>query len=127
PVSGGLGDVRGLEPRRALRDLERYPLPLVQRAEPAAGDRGVVNEDVLPLVRGDEAVSLLTVEPLHLARSHCLSLLAELTRILRKRPSCLHLNDQRARGRYHSGSPPGNSAPRSLAPRLRLAKTRTLP
>ena len=38
PESLGLGDVRGLQAFRALRDLELNPLPLLQRAETAAAD-----------------------------------------------------------------------------------------
>src|SRR5262249_54225007 len=73
--SGDLCDVCCLEPLRALRHFERDALPLVEGAEAGARDRGVVNEDVLSLVRRDETVSLLTVEPLHLTGSQGLFLL----------------------------------------------------
>src|SRR5256712_11658297 len=68
--SGDLADVGRLQPLRALRDLERDPLPLIQGAKAGAGDRRVVDEDVFPIVGGDEPVTLLAVEPLHLALRH---------------------------------------------------------
>src|SRR5436309_215750 len=74
--SGDLADVGRLQPLRALRDLELDPLPLIQGAKAGAGDRRVVNEDVFPIVGGDEPVTLLAVEPLHLALRHGLSLLS---------------------------------------------------
>src|SRR5204863_186910 len=65
-----LGDVRRLKPLRSLRHFERNALTLFERAEAGPADRRIVHEDVFTLVRGDEAVPLLSVEPLDLALSH---------------------------------------------------------
>src|SRR5262249_37738946 len=64
------GDVCRLEAFGPLCHLELHALTLLERPEPGAPDRAVVDEDVLTLVGGDEAVSLLAVEPLDLALCH---------------------------------------------------------
>src|SRR6185295_14588997 len=68
-------DVCRLQTLWTLCYLERYSLSFVERAEAGSGDRRVVHEHILPLIRGDESVSLLTIEPLHLTLSHGLFLL----------------------------------------------------
>ena len=70
---GGLEllDVRSLGAFLTLRDFEADALILVQRAEAAALDGGVVDEEVsAALVGGDETEALLSVEPLDGALSH---------------------------------------------------------
>src|SRR4051794_18174052 len=65
-VTSDGADVRGLRAFLALLDVELHALVLLQA--PVAGrlDRAEVDEDVgLAAVRGDEAVPLLAVEPLH--------------------------------------------------------------
>src|SRR4029450_12746606 len=61
-----LRDVCRLEALRALCHLELHTLTLLERPESGAADGAVVHEDVLALIRGDEAVPLLAVEPLDL-------------------------------------------------------------
>jgi len=88
PVPGGggagvlraLADVRGLQALGALLDLEVYALTLLQRTETIPADRGVVYEDILPVVPGDEAVALLRIEPLHFPLWHA-ALLFRLVRV----------------------------------------------
>src|ERR671925_295786 len=68
--SGG-ADVVRLRALLALAGFEGDPLALLQRLVPAAGDSGVVDEDVLAaVVGGNEAEALLAVEPLHGALRH---------------------------------------------------------
>src|SRR5699024_4696971 len=56
----------------ALRDLELYALRLFQRAVAVRIDRRVVDEDVgAAAVLGDEAIALLSVEPLDGSLCHC--------------------------------------------------------
>src|SRR5437879_12134283 len=50
--SGDLADVGRLQPLRALRDLERDPLSLIQGATAGAGARGVEGEATCPLSAG---------------------------------------------------------------------------
>ncbi len=58
-------DVGGLGALLALSDFEADALILVQRAEAAALDGGVVNEEIsAALVGGDESEALFSVEPL---------------------------------------------------------------
>src|SRR5687768_11870327 len=59
-------DVRSLRTLLALLDVELDLRALVQRAEAAADDAVEVDEDILgaSVLRGDEAVPLLLVEPL---------------------------------------------------------------
>src|SRR5262249_60431220 len=45
-------------------NVELDPLALVEGAIPVTLDRGIVHEDVVPPLDGDEAVALLSVEPL---------------------------------------------------------------
>src|SRR5436305_14988004 len=58
-------DAVGLGTLGALDDLELHPLVLVEGPVAVGLDRRVVDEDVLTVVHGDEAVALLVVEPLH--------------------------------------------------------------
>src|SRR5262245_54995411 len=65
------GDVLRLRTLRALRDVEAHLLVLLEGAEPAGVDRGVVDEDVgAAAFLGDEAKALFGVEPLHGSGSH---------------------------------------------------------
>jgi len=65
------GNAGGLRALVALTDLERHALVLLESAEAATLDLGVVNEDVSTAVFGsDEAEPLLGVEPLHDALCH---------------------------------------------------------
>ncbi len=64
----------GLRTLGALADLELHPLAVFEAAVPIHLDGGVVNEEVISAVYGDEAVALLGVEPLHGALSHSFSL-----------------------------------------------------
>ena len=67
-------DVVCLRPLLALAEFEGHSLSLLEGFVPAAFDGGVVDEDVLSaLVGGDEAVALLTVEPLHNSLRHASS------------------------------------------------------
>src|SRR5262249_15367917 len=69
-------DLLRLRPLRASAGGEVHPLVLLEGAEPVHLDCGVVHEDVSrAVVRGDEAVPLVGVEPLHGALSHERSLL----------------------------------------------------
>src|ERR1700751_2198708 len=63
-------DLVGLRAPVALRDLELDPLPLFEGAVAIRLDSREVDEDVLATVDGDEAVSLVRVEPLDGALSH---------------------------------------------------------
>src|SRR5262245_6166437 len=58
-------DVRGLQALVALHDLERHALTLGQGAVALRLDRGVMDEDVIPVLALDEAVALLVRKPLH--------------------------------------------------------------
>src|SRR5271169_6918555 len=60
----------GLRAPVALRDLELDPLSLFEGAVAIRLDSREVDEDVLATVDGDEAVSLVRVEPLDGALSH---------------------------------------------------------
>ena len=57
-------NVRGLSALRALHDLELNTLTLGQRLVTLLGDRGEVDEDVLPTLTLDEPIALLVREPL---------------------------------------------------------------
>src|SRR6266542_2349074 len=59
PHVGGLGALR---PRR---HVELDGLPLIKRAVASRLDRAEMHEDILARLRRDEAVALLSVEPLH--------------------------------------------------------------
>src|SRR6516164_7886284 len=63
-------DLVGLRAPVALRDLELDPLSLFEGAVAIRLDSREVDEDVLATVDGDEAVSLVRVEPLDGALSH---------------------------------------------------------
>src|SRR5947209_9893981 len=63
-------DLVGLRALLALDDLEGDPLALVEALVAVHLDGGVVDEDVLAAVHGDEAEALLGVEPLHGALCH---------------------------------------------------------
>src|SRR5262245_57941518 len=56
------GHVSGFGAPFAVPDLELHGLPFVERAKAVALDRGVVNEDVLLALRGNESIALLVVE-----------------------------------------------------------------
>ena len=58
-------DVRGLLALRAGRDVKLYRFTLAQGLETIPLYRGVMNEDILPILRGNESVPLLIAEPLH--------------------------------------------------------------
>src|SRR5690242_18273869 len=57
--------VLGLRSLLSLRDFEFDDLALLEIAKSLAGDAGVVHEDVLALLRGNKAVPLFPIEPLH--------------------------------------------------------------
>ena len=63
-------DLVGLRASVALRDLELDPLSLFEGAVAIRLDSREVDEDVLATVDGNEAVSLVRVEPLDGALSH---------------------------------------------------------
>src|SRR5262249_44242911 len=63
-------DVFGLRSLLALGDVELDLLPFLQAAIAATGDRAEVHEHVRATVHRDEAVTLVSVEPLHNALSH---------------------------------------------------------
>ena len=68
----------GLGPLLALGQIEADALVLIQGAEAAVLDGGVVDEEVgAAFVGGDEAETLLGVEPLNGTLSHCLVLKKE--------------------------------------------------
>src|SRR5215216_212364 len=65
------GDVLRLHPLLAPGRLVGDLGALLQRLETPAGYRAVVNEEVVSsLVRGDEAVALLAIEPLYRSLGH---------------------------------------------------------
>src|SRR5438034_779261 len=63
-------DVLRLGPLLALGDVELDLLPFLQVAVATTGDRAEVHEHVRATVHRDEAVTLVTVEPLHRALCH---------------------------------------------------------
>ena len=64
-------DLFGLRPLLTLGGFELHPLALFELLEAGALDVTEVNEQVLTaLIWGDEAVALVTVEPLHGALRH---------------------------------------------------------
>src|SRR5580693_10730007 len=66
----GDANVSGLRALRALGHLELHLLVLLEAAEALAVNLGVVHEDVRSVGAGDEAVALLSVEPLDGSLSH---------------------------------------------------------
>src|SRR5215208_8463431 len=64
--------VGGLRALLALGDVELDGLPLVKRAVASRLDRAEMHEEVFAGFRGDEAVVLVRVEPLHGSNSHVL-------------------------------------------------------
>src|ERR1700704_269688 len=65
------GDAGGLRALCALTDLELNALVLIESAEAAGLDLGVVDKDVaFCVVRGNEAEALFSVEPLDGAQCH---------------------------------------------------------
>src|SRR5262245_30199189 len=64
-------DVGRLITLGAGHHVELDLLTLGQRPEPLGTDRGVVDEDVAPILARDEAVPLGIVEPLHSTFFHC--------------------------------------------------------
>src|SRR5664279_5236813 len=73
-VVSGCADPGGLRTLRRLLDLEIDPLALLERLVARPADSGVVDEDVArAVIRGDEAVALLRVEPLHSSLRHACS------------------------------------------------------
>src|SRR5687767_4178790 len=70
-------DLGGLHPLGAVFEVVLDRLVFLQGLEAVALDDGVMDEDVLPVVRCDEAEPLLVVEPLHLARGHGKPLLSD--------------------------------------------------
>ena len=63
-------DVQGLGALSACADLEFDGLTLIEAAEAAALNVGVVDEDIVVAVTGDEPVTLFVVEELHGAGGH---------------------------------------------------------
>src|SRR5262245_13217183 len=57
--------VLGLWSLLPLGDFEFDDLALLEIPKPFAGNAGVVNEHVLTFLRGNEAIPLLTIKPLH--------------------------------------------------------------
>src|SRR4029453_12145968 len=55
---------------RALLDVELDDLPLSKRAVASRLDRAEMHEDIFAGLRGDEAIALLGVEPLHGSNRH---------------------------------------------------------
>src|SRR5664279_446853 len=73
-VVSGCADPGSLWTLRGLLDLKIDPLALLERLVARTADRGVVDEDVArAVIRGDEAVALLRVEPLHSSLRHACS------------------------------------------------------
>src|SRR5690348_15116473 len=72
PVSASAGDpdVFCLGSLLALGDVELDLLPFVQAAVAATGDRAEMHEHVRAALDGDEAITLVAVEPLHSALRH---------------------------------------------------------
>src|SRR5512133_2768324 len=69
-ASAGDPDVFRLGSLLALGDVELDLLPFLQAAVATTSDRAEVHEHVLATIDGDEAVTLVTVEPLHRALRH---------------------------------------------------------
>src|SRR5258706_10825769 len=75
----GLRHVRGLQALGALDQIELDGGAFRKRAKARALDRGIVDENVLAILAGDEAEALGVVEPLHVSsRSHAVNLLSVL-------------------------------------------------
>ena len=64
-ISSQTGDVRGLQPFRALGYFKFNRLTFVQRLVPLRLNRGEVDKDVLAGLALDESESLAGIEPLH--------------------------------------------------------------
>src|SRR5579863_9318948 len=65
-------DILGLRPLGAATGDELDPLVLLEAAETASLDGGVVNEDIRSaVVGGDETIAPVGIEPFHCALSHC--------------------------------------------------------
>src|SRR5215831_17032843 len=65
-----LADVRSLQPLGALAHLELDLVPLDQALEALGLDSAEVDEHVLAILLGDEAIPLRIVEPLHMTLRH---------------------------------------------------------
>src|ERR671931_2142928 len=117
--------VGGLDALASLLHVELDDLPLVQRAVAGRLDRGEVYEHVLAAVTGDEAVTLVRVEPLDGSNGHesCPSL--PFARRYQPTPAECHTGGKRqARPRYtrdetlnlcaRHGSTPSPPAPASI-------------
>ena len=65
-------NVLGLQALRALGYIKLHTLPLLQAAESARLDGGLVNKYVSTAVAGDEPVAFGIVEPLHSSLFHVL-------------------------------------------------------
>src|SRR5262249_61151297 len=70
PAGSDLVNVGGLESLRTASHFELDRLPLRQRLESVALDRGEVHEHVLAALLRDESKTLGVVEPLHGATCH---------------------------------------------------------
>src|SRR5579859_2442731 len=65
-------DLVSLRTLCALAGVELDPLVLLEAAETASLDGGVMNEDIRSaVVGGDETIAPVGVEPLHCSLSHC--------------------------------------------------------
>lgn len=65
-----LYDIRCLQSFGALHDIKFDFLSLAQRSEPFTFDRGIMDEDIFPIVALDEAIALAVAEPLDPAICH---------------------------------------------------------
>ena len=62
---------RRLRSLGTLSDFKLHRLPFLQRFEPIASDRGIMDEYVLgAIIGGDKSVPLLITKPLHRATCH---------------------------------------------------------
>ena len=71
----GALNVLGFESLAAFDQLKADGLAFVEGFEAPASDRGVVDEDVLTGILGDEAEALFVVEPFDFAAGHTVLLL----------------------------------------------------
>ena len=67
---GKPADVRSLLSFGAGRDVKLYRLTFAESLETLALDCGEMDENVLPVLRGDESVPLLVTEPLNCSFCH---------------------------------------------------------
>jgi hypothetical protein len=69
-VSSDFLNIRGLQALRSLLDIELHLIALVQRSVTFTPYRLEVDEHVLAVLTGDEAITLGSVEPFHCSLFH---------------------------------------------------------